>query len=114
MKGTASKNHRTTATEVTAELNVLHEDLVSTKTVQRELHKSNIHSRAAIAKPLGTLKNTKKAKKNGVMIIKPGCLLIGNMHYGLMSHPYSSQLQAGFMFGQCPRKPIVLNAWFQL
>ena len=25
-----------------------------------------------------------------------------------------SQHQAGFMFGECPRKSIILNAWFQL
>jgi hypothetical protein len=44
------KNHRTTAAQVTAELNIHLEDPVSTKTVQSELHKSNIHGRAAIAK----------------------------------------------------------------
>jgi hypothetical protein len=49
-----SKNYRTTAPQVTAELNILLEDPVSTKTVRCELHKSNIYSRAAIAKPLIT------------------------------------------------------------
>jgi hypothetical protein len=39
---------------VTAELNIHLEDTVSTKTVQRELHKSNIHGKAALAKPLFT------------------------------------------------------------
>jgi hypothetical protein len=47
-----SKNHRTTAAQVTAELNTHLEDPVSTKAVQHELHKSNIHGRAAIAKSL--------------------------------------------------------------
>jgi hypothetical protein len=48
------KNHTTTAEQVTAELNIHHEDPVSTKTVQREIQKYSIHSRAAIAKPLIT------------------------------------------------------------
>jgi hypothetical protein len=41
----------------TAELNIQLEDPVSTKTVRRELHKSNIHGRAAILKPLITESN---------------------------------------------------------
>jgi hypothetical protein len=49
-----SKNHQATAAQVTAEPNIHLEDLVSTKTVRRELHKSNIHGRATIAKPLIT------------------------------------------------------------
>jgi hypothetical protein len=52
-----SKNHRTTAAQVTAELNIHLEDPVSTKTAPRELHKSNIHGRAATAKPLITESN---------------------------------------------------------
>jgi hypothetical protein len=44
------KDHKTTAAQVTAELNIHLEDPVSTKNVQRELHKSNIYGRAAIAK----------------------------------------------------------------
>jgi hypothetical protein len=46
-----------TAAQVTAELNTHLEDLVTTETVQCELHKSNIHGRAAIAKPLITENN---------------------------------------------------------
>jgi hypothetical protein len=49
-----SKIHTTTAAQVTAELNILLEDPVFTKTVRRELHKSNIHFSDAIAKPLIT------------------------------------------------------------
>jgi hypothetical protein len=78
LKRVVSKNHRTTAAKVTAEFSVHLEDTVSTKTVQQELHKSNIHSRAAIAKPLSTQNNAKR-QRDGVMIIKPGHLLIGNM-----------------------------------
>jgi transposase len=40
-----SKNHRTTAAQVTAELNMHLEDPVSTKTVLRELHESNTNPR---------------------------------------------------------------------
>ena len=34
--------------------------------------------------------------------------------YGQMSHPSRSQHQAGVMFGHHPRKPLILNASFQL
>jgi len=34
--------------------------------------------------------------------------------YGQMSHPSRSRHQTGFMFGHHPRKPLILNAWFQL
>jgi transposase len=52
-----SRNHIPTAAHVIAELNIYLEDPVSTKTVRRELHKSNIYGRAAIAKPLITVSN---------------------------------------------------------
>jgi hypothetical protein len=42
-----SKHHRTTEAQVIAELNILLEDSVSTKTLLLELHKSTIHGRAA-------------------------------------------------------------------
>jgi hypothetical protein len=48
---------------VTAELNIHIENPVSTKTVRRELHKSNIHGRAAIAKPLITESNAQMCKR---------------------------------------------------
>jgi hypothetical protein len=70
-----SKNHRTTAAKVKEELNIHLEDPVSTKTVRRELHKSSIHGRVAISKPLITEND---AKKDGVMNIKSGCLMTGN------------------------------------
>jgi hypothetical protein len=49
-----SKNHRTIAAKVTAQLNIHLEDPISTKTVQLQLHKSNIHSTAASVKLLIT------------------------------------------------------------
>jgi hypothetical protein len=65
---------------------------VSTKTVWWELHKSNVPGTAAIAKPLDT-ENNVKGKKDGVTIIKPGCLMIGICSIvGQMSYPsHSSQ-----------------------
>ena len=68
---------------MTAELNINLEDLVSPKTVRRELHKSNIHGRAAIAKSL-TTENDAKSQKDSVMIIKPGRLMTGKTLYGQM------------------------------
>uniref|UniRef100_A0A8C2LAS9 Uncharacterized protein n=1 Tax=Cyprinus carpio TaxID=7962 RepID=A0A8C2LAS9_CYPCA len=51
--------HRTAAAKVTANLNIHLEDLVSIKTDHRELHKANIHKRAATDKPLITDTNAK-------------------------------------------------------
>jgi thiol:disulfide interchange protein len=48
---------------VTAELNIHIEDAVSTKTVQRDFHKSNIYGWAAIAKPLITASNAQTCKQ---------------------------------------------------
>jgi hypothetical protein len=51
-----SRNYYSTG-DRTAELNIHLEDPVFTKTVQRELHKSHIHFKAAAAKPLITESN---------------------------------------------------------
>jgi hypothetical protein len=59
---------------VTAELNSHLEDPVSTKTVRRELRKSNIHGKAATAKPLITESNV----DDDVTTIKPGHQTTGN------------------------------------
>jgi hypothetical protein len=56
------KNHRITAAQVTAELSIHIEDPVSTKTVGRELHKSNMQIRAATAKPPITGSNAQMRK----------------------------------------------------
>ena len=63
LKKIVSKNHRTTAAKVTAELSIYLEDPVSTNTVQWELYKSSIHCRAAIAKPLIPANNAKRRKR---------------------------------------------------
>jgi hypothetical protein len=47
----------------TGELHIHLEDPVSIKTVRRELHKSSIHGRAAIAKPLITESNAQTCKR---------------------------------------------------
>jgi hypothetical protein len=58
-----SNNHGTAAAKVTAKLNIHLEDFVSTKTIWQELHKSKIHSTAAIAKPLIIENNAKRQKQ---------------------------------------------------
>jgi hypothetical protein len=62
LRRTVSKNHTSTAAQVTAERNIHLEESVSTKTAPRELHKSNIHGRAATAKPLITESNAQMRK----------------------------------------------------
>jgi hypothetical protein len=57
------ENHTTVVAQVTAELNIHPEEPVYTKTVQCELHKSNIHSRAATAKPLIIERNAQMHKR---------------------------------------------------
>jgi hypothetical protein len=49
LKRAVLKNHSTTTAQVTAELNIHLEDPFSTKTVQRDLHKSNIYGTDAIS-----------------------------------------------------------------
>jgi hypothetical protein len=45
-----------------------------------------------------------------LMIINPGLLMIGKKSYGQMIRPSRcSQHQTGFMFGEHPRKPIILE-----
>jgi hypothetical protein len=61
----------------TAELNSHLEDPVSTKIVRCELHKSGIHGRAAIAKPLKVMLRCLN-NGDGVTTIKPGYQTSGN------------------------------------
>jgi predicted transcriptional regulator len=58
-----SKNHRATAAQVIAEVNIRLEDPVPTKTVRRELHKSSFHGRTATAKPLISESNARTRKR---------------------------------------------------
>ena len=51
LKSIVSKNHRTAAAKVKAELNVHLEEPVSTKRIRQEFHRSIIHGRSAIANP---------------------------------------------------------------
>jgi hypothetical protein len=51
------------ASKVTAELNIHLEDPVSAKTVRQDLHKSNIHARAEVVKPLITENNAKRRRR---------------------------------------------------
>jgi hypothetical protein len=69
-RGTVDRNqNRNSRGDRTAELNILPEDPVSTKAVKHELHKSNIHGRAAIAKPV--IKVILIFVNDGVTTIKP-------------------------------------------
>jgi hypothetical protein len=63
LRKTVSKNHTTTAAQMTAELNIHLEDSASIKIVRDELHKSNIHGRAATAKPLIIESNAQMRKR---------------------------------------------------
>jgi len=63
MKRIVSKNYRITVAKVTAELSINLQDPVSTITVRRELHKSNIHGRAAMSKPLIPEHSAKRRKR---------------------------------------------------
>ena len=61
LKRAVSKHYRTAAANVAAQLSTRLEDL-HPQIVRRELHKSNIHGRSAIAKPPITENNTKRRK----------------------------------------------------
>jgi hypothetical protein len=63
LKTILSNNHRTTAAKVTAELIIHLEDPVSTTTVGRKLHKSNIQGTVTTVKPLVTENNAKRPKR---------------------------------------------------
>ena len=57
LKRIVTRKHKTTLSQITAEMNNHLQDPVSTKTIQRELHSVNIHGRVAIPKPLVTPRN---------------------------------------------------------
>jgi hypothetical protein len=73
-----SKNHRTIAAHLSAKLNIHLEDTLSTKTARCELHKPNIHSRAATAKPLIS-EVMLRCINDGITTIKPGHQTTGNV-----------------------------------
>lgn len=58
-----TKTKKTTAAKVTAEMNVVLKNPVSTKTIRRELHKQGIYGRAAIQKPFISDANACNRKK---------------------------------------------------
>ena len=61
LKRIVSKNHRTTAAKVTAELNIYLKTIK--KKVRQGLHKSHIHGTAAIVYPLITENKAKRRKR---------------------------------------------------
>jgi hypothetical protein len=99
----------------TAELNVHLEDPVSTKTLRCGLHKSTIHGRAAIAKPLITKSNAQMCKRWCHYHKTWTSDNWKRALYGQMSRPSRSFLhQEEFTFREHPRKPTTIrNAWFQ-
>jgi hypothetical protein len=72
------KNHGTVAAQAIAQLNIHLENTVSTKSVRCEFHKSSIHGRAAIAKPLITESNAHMCKR-WCQTIKPRYQTTGNV-----------------------------------
>ena len=58
-----TKNKKTTAAKVTAEMNVVLINPVSTKTIRRELHNQGIAGRVAIQKPFVSDGNSRNRKK---------------------------------------------------
>ena len=111
LKRSVSKNHSTIAAKVTAKLNTHLENPVSTKTIGRELHKSNTHGTAGITEPLITENNAKRQKiwRDDHKTRTPD----GWKYVIWSDESRCSQHQAGFIFGEGPGKPIILNAWFQ-
>lgn len=63
LKRIVARKRKTTAANVTAELNTHLSNTVSIKTVRRELHKAKIYGRAAIAKPFISASNAKQRMK---------------------------------------------------
>jgi hypothetical protein len=116
LKRIVSKYRRTTAEQVTVELNVLLEDPVSTKTVRRELHISSIHGRAAIAKPLITESNAQMRKRwcPDHKTWTSGSWKSARERKGQMGRLSCYSLrQEEFSFGEHPRKPTIRNFSFQ-
>jgi transposase len=110
----ASRNHTITEAHVAEELNIHPDDLVSTKTVRRELHKFSIHGRTATDKPLITECNH-QTRKRWCQTIKPGhqttrnaCVIWSMRHFSRCSLH-----QEQFRFGDHIWKPIIRSSWFQ-
>jgi hypothetical protein len=85
----------------------LEEDPVSTKTEGRELHKPNIHGRAAIAKPLITESNAEMRKR---WCHDHKTRASGNRK---RAHDIRWVFPHAVTYGEHSRKPTIRNAWFQ-
>jgi len=72
LKRIVSENRRTAAAKVAADHSIHLEDRFHKNSLTRELNKSNIRGRTAVAQPpITESKAGQLAKKDGVMIIKP-------------------------------------------
>ena len=58
-----TKNKKTIAAKVTAEMNIVFTNPVSTKTIRRKLHNQGIAGRVAIQKPFVSDDNARNRKK---------------------------------------------------
>jgi hypothetical protein len=98
--------------ERTVELNIHFEGHVSSKTFPRELHKSNIHGRAYIAKSLEVML---RCVNSGVMTTKLDIRLLETpAGYGQASHPHAvPYVMQSLRSESQPGKPTIRNAWFQ-
>ena len=115
-----SKNHRTTAAKVIVELsthpklNTHLDDPVSLQIVRGELHKSNIHSTAAIAAPLITENNAKRRKRwyddHKTRTSDDWKYVIWSDESFFTLFPTSGRV----CVWRTPKEAIILNAWFQL
>jgi hypothetical protein len=113
LKRIVSKNHRTTATKVTAEYSIYLEDCLHRKSKVNFMNPPSMEELQLLH--FWLLNTMLKGQKGGVMITKPGRPMNDNKSFNQLCSPSCfSQHQAGFMFGEHPRKPIILNAWFQL
>jgi hypothetical protein len=88
-------------------LNIHPEDLVLTKTVRPELHRTNTHGRAAISKLLITENNAQMRKR---WCHDHETWTLDNWKRVIWSDEPFFTL---FTFGAHPRKPTIQNAWFQ-
>jgi predicted transcriptional regulator len=111
---TLKRNVSKKITHYCGKLSIHLEDRISTKIVRRELHKSNIHGKAAIATPL-TIENSAKRRKRWCDDHKTWTsddwkYVIWSDELFFTLFPTSGQ----GLFGKRSKKPIILNAWLLL
>ncbi|GFV47824.1 transposable element Tcb1 transposase [Trichonephila clavipes] len=96
--------------QITSEVNSHLRNPISARTVQRELHASNLYGRVGIRKPLVAARHALQ-RQGGVEHTDSGPHNSGNKSSGRMNRrsPYSKPPDA-FMCGERPKKHLLLNA----